>query len=340
MRAVVVSGGFGLENLRMEERPDPEPGPGEVVLRMGAVSLNYRDLLMVRGSYNPRQPLPLVPASDGVGTVVAAGAGVTRVKVGDRVCPIFATGWLAGEPARDKLRTTLGGPLDGTLAELFKVSAEAVVKIPAFLSDVEAACLPCAGVTAWSALVTHGALSAGDTLLALGTGGVSIFGLQLAKTLGARVLITSSSDDKLERARELGADALINYRRDPEWGKAARDLTDGRGVDHVLEVGGAATFGHSLKAVRPGGTISIIGNLGGGSTELNLLGVLMQNIRLQGVIVGHRESFEALVRAVAQNQLRPVVDRVFGFDEVAKALEHLASGNHFGKICIDIAARR
>lgn len=338
MKAVVVSGGFGLENLRIEERPDPEPGPGEVVLRMSAVSLNYRDILMVRGSYNPRQPLPLIPASDGVGSVVAVGEGVTRVAVGDRVCPIFASGWHAGEPSRDKLKTTLGGPRDGTLCELMKLSAESVVKVPAFLTDVEAACLPCAGVTAWSALVTHAALTAGDTLLALGTGGVSIFGLQLAKTLGARVIITSSSDDKLERAQELGADALINYRRTPEWGKAARDLTEGRGVDHVLEVGGAATFGHSLKAVRPGGTISIIGNLGGGATEINLLSVLMQNIRLQGVIVGHREAFEALVRAVAQNELRPVVDRVFAFDEVRQALEHMASGNHFGKVCVDIAA--
>jgi len=340
MRAVVVSGGFGLENLRVEERPDPEPGPQEVVLEMSAVSLNYRDLLMVRGAYNPRQPLPLIPASDGVGTVVAAGSGVTRVAVGDRVCPIFATGWLAGEPTREKLKTTLGGPLDGTLTELMKVSADSVVKVPSFLSDEEAACLPCAGVTAWSALVTHGGLTAGDTLLTLGTGGVSIFGLQLATALGARVIITSSSDEKLERARELGADALVNYRRNADWGKAARDLTGGRGVDHVLEVGGASTFGHSLKAVRPGGTISIIGNLGGGATEINLLSVLMQNIRLQGVIVGHREAFEALVRAVAQNELRPIVDRVFGFDEVGQALEHLAAGNHFGKVCIDIAAQR
>lgn len=338
MKALVVTGGFGLENLRIEERPDPEPGPSDVVLQMSAVSLNYRDLLMVRGTYNPRQPLPLIPASDGVGTVIAVGSGVTRVAVGDRVCPIFATGWLAGEPSRDKLKTTLGGPLDGTLCERMKVSSESVVAVPAFLSDVEAACLPCAGVTAWSALVAHGALTAGDTLLALGTGGVSIFGLQLAKTLGATVIITSSSDEKLERAKELGADALINYRRNPEWGKAARELTAGRGVDHVLEVGGAATFAHSLRAVRPGGTISIIGNLGGGATEINLLSVLMQNIRLQGVIVGHRESFEALVRAVAQNQVRPVVDQVFGFHEVPRALEHMGSGNHFGKVCIDIAA--
>lgn len=338
MKAVVVTGGFGVENLRIEERPDPEPGPGEVVLKMSAVSLNYRDLLMVRGTYNPRQALPLIPASDGVGTVVAVGAHVTRVALGDRVCPIFATGWLAGEPAREKLKTTLGGPLDGTLTELMKIDAEALVKIPDGLSDVEAACLPCAGVTAWSALVTHAGLTAGDTLLALGTGGLSIFGLQIATLLGARVIITSSSDEKLDRAKELGADNVINYRRNPEWGKTARELTNGRGVDHVLEVGGAATFAQSLKAVRPGGTVSIIGNLGGGATELNLLGILMQNIRLQGIIVGHRESFEALVRAAIQNELRPVVDRVFAFDEVPRALEHMARGDHFGKVCVDVAS--
>lgn len=338
MKALTISGSFGIENLRLEERPDPEPKPGEVLLKMSAVSLNYRDLLMVKGQYNPRQPLPLVPASDGVGKVVAVGPGVTRVKVGDRVCPIFATAWHSGEPERDKLKTTLGGPLDGTLTELMTLSAESVVAVPEFLSDLEAACLPCAGVTAWSALVTHGRLTAGDTLLALGTGGVSVFGLQLAKVLGACVVVTSSSDDKLERAKELGADALINYRRTPEWGKVARDVTHGRGVDHVLEVGGGSTLSQSLRAVRPGGTISVIGNLGGAATEINLLSVLMQNIRLQGVIVGHRESFEALVRAVAQSELRPIVDRVFGFDEVPRALEHLASGNHFGKVCVDIAS--
>jgi len=338
MKSVVVSGAFGLDNLRVEERPDPVPGRGQVVLRMHAISLNYRDLLMVKGVYNPRQPLPLIPASDGVGTVEAVGEGVSRVAVGDRVCPIFATGWLAGEPTREKLKTTLGGPLDGSLTEKMLVPAESVVKAPEFLSNVEAACLPCAGVTAWSALVTHGNMSSADTLLTLGTGGVSIFGLQLAKALGARVIITSSSDAKLERARSLGADETINYKTTEEWGKAARELTGGRGVDQVLEVGGAATFAHSLKATRPGGTISIIGNLGGAATQVNFLPILMQNIRLQGVIVGHRESFEALVRAVTQSRMRPVVDRVFPFSDARAALEHMAAGSHFGKVCIDLGA--
>ncbi len=336
MKAVVVKGQFGLENLALEDRPKPEPGPGEVVLEMHAVSLNYRDVLMVRGLYNPKQPLPIVPASDGVGRVAAVGKGVTRVKEGDRVCPIFATGWLSGEPTRDKLKTTLGSPLDGTLTELMKIDAEALVRVPSHLSDAEAACLPCAGLTAWNALVTHGPLLPGQTLLALGTGGVSVFGLQIAKMLGARVIITSSSDEKLERARALGADAVVNYRRAAEWGKVVRDLTDQRGVDHVLEVGGAATLAQSIRATRPGGTISVIGNLGGAVTDLNLLPILMQAIRLQGVIVGHRESFEAFLRAVEQNALHPVVDRVFPFGEVGQAMEYMAHGSHFGKVCVDV----
>jgi NADPH:quinone reductase-like Zn-dependent oxidoreductase len=338
VKAVVLTGSFGLENLRVEERPDPEPGPRELVLRMRAASLNYRDLMMVRGQYNPKQPLPLIPASDGVGEIVAVGPGAKRFAIGDRVCPIFAQGYLAGEPTRDKLKTTLGGPLDGTLTELMRVHEDAVVKVPSFLSDVEAACLPCAGVTAWNALVEQGRLKAGDTLLTLGTGGVSIFALQIGKALGARVIVTSSSDAKLERARQLGADHVVNYRTTPEWGKAAREFTDGRGVDHVIEVGGGGTLGESIKAVRPAGTVSIIGALAGPSTPLNVLPVLMQNIRLQGVFVGHRESFEALCKAVAQNLIRPVVDRSFRFDEARAALEHMQSGSHFGKVCLDFRA--
>jgi NADPH:quinone reductase-like Zn-dependent oxidoreductase len=338
VKAVVLSGSFGLENLRVEERPDPEPGPRELVLRMRAASLNYRDLMMVRGEYNPRQPLPLVPASDGVGEVVVVGAGVARVKVGDRVCPIFAQGYLAGEPTREKLKTTLGGPLDGTLTELMRVSEDSVVKVPSHLTNVEAACLPCAGVTAWNALVAQGQLQPGQTLLTLGTGGVSIFALQIGKTLGARVIVTSSSDEKLQRARELGADEIVNYRTTPDWAKRVRELTNGRGVDHVIEVGGGGTLAESIKSVRPGGTVSIIGALAGAKSELNVLPVLMQNIRLQGVFVGHRESFEGLCAAVAEKQIRPVVDRSFGFDQARAALEHMQSGSHFGKVCLDFGA--
>jgi NADPH:quinone reductase-like Zn-dependent oxidoreductase len=336
MRVVELSGAFGLEHLTLTERPDPQPGPGEIVLRMRAVSLNFRDLLMVRGLYNPKQPLPLVVASDGVGEVIEVGKGVTRVAVGDRVSPNFVQGWFSGEPSREKLRTSLGGPLDGTLTEKMLLSADSVVHVPEHLSNQQAATLPCAAVTAWNALVTEGRLMAGQTVLCQGTGGVSIFALQIAKMFGAKAIVTSSSDDKLSRAKELGADQVINYRTTPDWGKAAKELTGGRGVDQVIEVGGAQTLAQSLRAVRPGGTISIIGVLSGTTTDLNLLPVLMQNVRLQGVIVGHRENFEDLNRAIAQTRLEPVVDKTFAFDDVLAAFEHMAAGKHFGKICVDV----
>lgn len=328
---------FGLDQLALGDQPEPTPGPRQVLLKMRAASLNYRDLLMVKGQYNPKQPLPLVPLSDGVGEVVALGEGVERVAEGDRVCPIFAQGWLSGEPTKAKIRTTLGGPLHGTLTEYMVVDAESVVRVPKHLTDAEAASLPCAAVTAWSALVTLSGVKPGDVVLTQGTGGVSIFAVQVAKMLGARVIATSSSPAKLERVLELGASDGINYVKTPDWGKAAKGLTGGDGVDHVIEVGGGKTLEQSLRAVRPGGTISIIGVLSGIATDLNLLPILMQNIRLQGVLVGHRESFEALSRAITVSQLRPVIDRVFPYSEALAALRHLESGAHFGKICIQIA---
>jgi NADPH:quinone reductase-like Zn-dependent oxidoreductase len=336
MRAVTISGAFGLNNLRVEERPEPRPGPGQVVVRMRAASLNYRDLRMVEGVYNPRQSLPLVPASDGVGEVIALGDGVTRVKTGDRVSPIFAQSWLAGTPTTPQLRSTLGGPIDGTLAELMAVDAEGVVPVPEYLTDVEAASLPCAALTAWNALVTLGRVRPGDTVVTQGTGGVSIFGVQLARLLGARIIATTGSDDKIERLRELGAHEVINYKRDPEWGKSARALTGGRGVDLVLDVGGGTTLAQAIRAVRPAGHISVIGVLAGVASDLNLLPILMQGLRLQGVFVGHRESFEAMNRALAESRLKPVVDRVFPLEQTREALEHLKSGQHFGKVCIQI----
>ncbi len=276
MRAWEIQNGFGLDNLRLAERPDPRPGPGHVLIRVRAVSLNYRDLLTVEGKYNPKQKLPLVPCSDGAGEVVAVGEGVTRAKPGDRVCGIFAQRWIAGEPNRERLRSTLGGPLDGMLAELVVLDEEGVVTVPPHLTDEEAATLPCGGVTAWSALVTLGHLTAGDTVLLLGTGGVSIFALQLAQLLGLRALITSSSDEKLERARQLGASGLINYQKTPEWSGAVRELTGGAGVDLVVEVGGAGTLEQSLRSVRMGGTVCLIGNLAGLAAQVPLALVFMQ----------------------------------------------------------------
>ncbi|MES1211777.1 MAG: NAD(P)-dependent alcohol dehydrogenase, partial [Acidobacteriota bacterium] len=283
--------------------------------------------------------LPLIPCSDGAGEVMEVGAGVTRVKVGERVCANFAQRWIAGVPTRDKLRSTLGGPLDGMLAELVVLSEEGVVRVPEHLSDEEAATLPCAGLTAWSSLVTEGRVTAGDTVLLQGTGGVSIFALQFAKLLGLRVIITSSSDEKLERALALGARMEItgiNYRQTPDWSAKVKELTGGTGVDLVVEVGGAGTLEQSLRAVRIGGTVCLMGVLAGNSLELPLPLIFMQRLRLQGILVGSREDFEAMTRAVTLHKLHPVVDRVFPFAEFRAALELMERGGHFGKICIRI----
>lgn len=327
---------FGLAELRAVDRPDPVPGPGQVRVRFRAVSLNFRDVLMVEGKYNPRQKLPLVPCSDGAGAIDAVGAGVTRFAVGDRVMPNFAQGWLAGRETREKMKTTLGGPFDGTLRELGVFSEEGLVAIPEHLTDEEAATLPCAAVTAWNALAGKGSVRAGDTVVTLGTGGVSIFVLQLARLFGARVIVTSSSNDKLAQAKELGAWHGINYLERPEWADGVLEVTGGVGADHVVELGGAGTLGQSLKAVRPGGEISIIGVLAGAVTELNLTSVLMRGLRLQGVLVGSREHFEDMNRALAHHRLRPVLDRTFDFADAPAAFRHLATGRHFGKVVVRV----
>ncbi|MDY0004872.1 MAG: NAD(P)-dependent alcohol dehydrogenase [Polyangia bacterium] len=334
MKAMVIEGGFGLKNLKIEERPRPEPGPGQVLVQMRAASLNYRDLMTVQGSYNPKQPLPLVPCSDGVGHVAALGAGVTRLSVGDRVCPIFCQNWIDGPPTRDGLRSTLGGPLDGTLAEWMVVNAEGLVVPPASLSDLECAALPCAGVTAWTALFTEGELRPGQTVLVLGTGGVSLFALQLAKARGARVILTSSSEEKLERAKALGADEVLNYLEHERWGRVVREMTSGRGVDHVVEVGGAGTLEESLQATAIGGRIAVIGVLSGLKAQVPVTSILMGYIRLQGVLVGPRASFEALCAFMSEHSLKPVLGAVFPFAEARAGFELMSRGGHFGKIAL------
>jgi NADPH:quinone reductase-like Zn-dependent oxidoreductase len=335
MKAIVIQGAFGLDSLMQVDLPDPVPKRDEVVIRMRAASLNYRDLMVVTGTYNPRQPLPLVPFSDGVGEVVAVGPEVTRVKIGDRVCPIFAQAWLEGEVTMAKLKTTLGSPLPGVLSELFITRETGVVKPPSFLTDAEAATLPCAGLTAYNALLGTGTLSAGDTVLVQGTGGVSIFALQFAKMVGARAIVTSSSDAKLERAKTLGAWETINYKTTVDWDKRAVELTDRIGVDHVVEVGGAGTLMRSMKAVRVAGTISVIGALAGASQDMNVLPVLMRHLRLQGIIVGSRTMFEAMNRAIEATGLRPIVDeKSFAFTDAREAITYMASGGHFGKITL------
>lgn len=336
MQVYEIAESFGLDHLRAAERPGPEAGPGELLLAVKAVSLNYRDLMMVEGRYDPKQPLPLVPCSDAAAEVLAAGDGVEGFAAGDRVCPIFAQSWISGEPTRQRLRSTLGGPRDGTLAERIVVPASAVVRIPDYLSDTEAACLPCAAVTAWSALITHGGVRPGDTVLILGTGGVALFALKIAQLAGARAVVTSSSDDKLARVSELGAWRTVNYRSEPQWGRQVRRLTGGAGVDLVVEVGGAETLAQSLRAVRMGGTIAMIGVLSGAEASLSVVPILMQQVRVQGILVGDREGFETMARAFAEHRVRPVVDRVFPFSEARRAFDHLASGRHMGKIVIAV----
>jgi NADPH:quinone reductase-like Zn-dependent oxidoreductase len=327
---------FGLDSLTLIERPEPQPGPGHVLLQMRAFSLNYRDLMVVKGVYNPKQRLPLIPLSDGVGKVAAVGEGVTRVKVGDRVAGIFMQKWLCGKITEDKARSSLGAQAEGVLAEYVVLHEEGVIHVPEHLTDEEAATLPCAAVTAWHALMTEGGVGPGDTVLVLGTGGVSLFGLQFARLAGARVLATSSSDAKLERVAQLGASDGINYKKNPDWDKMARALTGGMGVDHVVEVGGPGTLPQSLRAVRMGGRISLIGVLADGSNQVNPLPILMKNVRVQGIYVGSRDMFEAMNRAIVVHHLRPVVDRVFAFQEVREALRYMERGAHFGKICIHI----
>jgi NADPH:quinone reductase-like Zn-dependent oxidoreductase len=334
VKVIELQNTFGIDSLHVTERPEPRPGPGQVVLKMRAWSLNYRDLLVVKGLYNPRLRLPMTPLSDGVGEVAAAGDGVSQVKTGDRVAAIFMQRWLCGEVTEEKARSSLGGGgAPGLFAEYVLLHEDGVVGVPAHLGDEEAATLPCAAVTAWHALIAEGNLKPGDTVLTQGTGGVSLFALQFARLAGARVLITSSSDAKLQRALQMGAGDGINYKTVPEWEERVRDLTGGVGVDHVVELGGAGTLGKSLRAVRAGGRVSLIGVLSGGG-QVNPMPILMKNVRVQGIYVGSREMFEAMNRAIAQHQLRPVVDRVFPFGEVGAALRYLESGAHFGKVCL------
>ena len=324
-----------FDKLQIVDRETPEPAAGEVLVRMRAFSINFRDLRVLQGKYNPKMKLPMVPLSDGAGEVVAVGEGVSRFQSGDRVAGIFMQGWTEGEIDDGKWRTALGGAIQGVAAEYCIFPESGLVRVPAYLSFEEAACLPCAAVTAWNALFETGSLRPGSTVLALGTGGVSIFALQFAKAAGARVLITSSSDAKLERVKELGAHDTVNYSTEPDWDKRVRELTGGIGVDHVIEVGGAGTLAKSMRAVRTGGVISLIGLLAQGA-EVNPTPVLMRQIRLQGIYVGSRVMFEHMIQAITLWGIHPVIDRVFEFSELAAALSYMETGKHMGKICLAV----
>lgn len=332
MRVWELEKSFGIENLRLVDKPRPKPGKGQIVVGMKAASLNYRDLLTVKGMGGAG--LPLVPFSDGAGVVEDVGDGVTRFKVGDRVCPLFFQSWMEGPVTAESRKEALGGSVPGVLQEHMLLNAEGASKIPDHLSFEEAAALPCASLTAWRAIVDEAPIKAGNTILVQGTGGVSIFALQFAKAMGANVIATSSSDEKLARARKLGADHLINYRSTPDWGKKALELTNGRGVDVVVEVGGEKTLSQSLTAARVGGAVVVIGVLSGFSENLPIPILFSKNLRMIGISVGSRAEFEAMASAMDKWKLKPVVDKVYPLADVPAALEHMQSGAHFGKICV------
>jgi NADPH:quinone reductase-like Zn-dependent oxidoreductase len=337
MRAYQLpKGGAGIEALQQVERPDPKPAHRQVLVKVKACALNFRDLGIVRGSYRMPVRDNVIPLSDGAGEVIEVGPGVTRVKVGDRVAGNFFQRWQGGEPAADVQASALGGGIDGMLADYAVLEEDGAVKIPSHLSLEEGATLPCAAVTVWHAMVEHAKLKAGDCVLLQGTGGVSIFGLQFARMMGIRAIITSSSDDKLARAKALGAAFGINYKTTPDWDKAAVEFNGGTGVDHVVEVGGAATLTRSFNAIRLGGKVSMIGGLSGGATELNPGLIFGRRANVQGISVGSTQMFVAMNRAIEANALKPVIDKVFAFADTPAAYQHMASGAHFGKIVIKI----
>jgi len=334
MRAYEIVSAGGVDALALNQRPEPEPGPHEIRVAVRASSINYRDLSTIEDPVPRGIPYPRIPNSDAAGEVVAVGSAVTRFKPGDRVAGCFFQRWVDGGIDAAAMASALGGALDGVLAEQVLLHEDGAVAIPDYLSFEEAATLPCAALTAWNCLLEQGGLKAGMTVLLLGTGGASIFGLQFARMAGARAIITSSSDEKLERARSLGADETINYRDTPDWQARVLELTAGRGVDVTLETGGGGTLEKSIEATRVGGTISLIGVLTGGT--INPVAIMRKSIRLQGVYVGNRRMFEQMNAALAVNGLHPVVDRVFDFDDAPAAYHAMRAAGHFGKLVIRI----
>jgi NADPH:quinone reductase-like Zn-dependent oxidoreductase len=333
MKAFEIRDQFGVDSLKLVERPGLSPGLGQVLLKMKAFSINYRDLLVVDGVGRWKPPLGRVPLSDGAGIVAAVGSGVSRVNVGDRVAPIFYPKWLEGRAVAERMGQALGGAAaDGVLAEYTVFDESSLVHVPAHLTDEEAATLPCAGVTAWNALLAFGSIAPGDSVLVLGTGGVSIFALQFARLRGARVIVTSSSDQKLARAKDLGANAVINYKTNSNWPNAVGELTNGLGADYVVDTVG--DLKQSIAAVRLGGAVAFVGLLTGMTAQVDLVTLMGKSARLEAVDVGSRAMFEAMNKAIELHLMRPVVDRVFGFSELRDALNYLREARHFGKLCL------
>lgn len=336
MKAHQITGTDGLSSLTLTDIPSPTPAAGEVLVRIRAVSLNYRDYMNVMGIRGVTGPIPRIPCSDGAGEVVAVGEGVTDWKPGDRVVSPFMPSWINGGFTQAHAMKALGGAVDGLLREFAVLPAAALLPIPEYLSFEEAATLPCAAVTAWDALVVRGGLQRGETVLILGSGGVSVFALQIAKHMGARVLAISSSDEKCQRLLNLGADTAHNYKTDPKWDDWALSQTEGLGVDRVIEIGGPDTLNRSLKATRFGGHIALIGVLTGTSGEVQTVQILRKGIRLDGIYVGSRAMFAEMLTTVAQARLKPVIDSTFPFDQAPDAFRRIESGQHFGKIVVAV----
>lgn len=338
MKTIELRDSFGIDSLVLADRPKPAPGPGDILVKVNASSLNYRDLLVVDGTFFPNLQFPFVPTSDAAGQVEQVGPGVTKFKPGDRVTTHFIQDWEHGPFTHTLvtpgyLASALGGPLTGVLTEYVILPERGVVATPSYLSDEEAATLPIAGLTAWQSL-RLGSLQPGQTVLVQGTGGVSIFGLQFAKALGARVIVTSSSDEKLRRAAKLGADVTVNYKTNPEWWELIRAATDGIGVDHVIDVGGPDTLNQSLKALKPGGFIAVVGILTGTEGKLDVLTLLLRGARVRSIIVGSRQSFEEMNAFLVEHQLHPVVDELFPWSKTADAFRELKAARHFGKLVL------
>jgi len=327
---------FGIVNVHQVTMDDPSPGPGQVLVKLNAASINYRDFMICAGQFGSPNDLPIVPLSDGAGEVVAIGDGVTSFGIGDHVSPLFFPRWISGDALGDERTVSTGLELDGCLREYGVFDEQGVVKSAAHLTDEQAACFPCAGLTAWSALVTVSNVQPGNTVLVLGTGGVSIFALQFAKALGARVIVTSASNKKLESARALGADEVINYADTPEWGLAAKELTGGRGVDVVVEVSGTSTLGQSFKAIRRGGHIPIIGALAGAKMDILVYDLIGTNAHVHGISVGNRSDCKNMMRFVDKHRITPVIHRNYIFADAVDAIRDIDRGEHIGKLTVII----
>ena len=327
---------WGFDNLRIRDVETPQPGPDQVLLKFGAASVNYRDYQIVAGEFAPTQPLPIIPGSDGAGQIVATGDNVDGLSPGDRVSPLFFPEWMSGEALGNERSVSTGLETLGVLREYGIYEQHQVCTVAPHLTDAEASCYPCAGLTAWNSLVTFSGITAGDTVLVQGTGGVAIMALQMAKAMGAQVIVTSSRNDRLQRALALGADHGINYRETPNWGEAARKLTDGRGVDAVIEIGGEGTLPQSITALRRGGHINVIGYLAGIGLGLSVFDLIERNANIHGLSVGNREQFEEMMDFVSEHGIRPVIGRTYSFDKAGQAIQDIARGGNFGKLVVTI----